>query len=358
MIGVFLLMLCCPKEVFNGASEGLLLWFQILFPTLFPFLLITDLLMATGGIRMISKVLSVPFGILFRVSGEGSFAVVAGFLCGYPMGAKITADLIRNQSISVEEGTYLLSFCNNTSPIFIMNFLVWKTLDRKELLLPSLVILLGTITADLIRNQSISVEEGTYLLSFCNNTSPIFIMNFLVWKTLDRKELLLPSLVILLGTPVVMSFPFRKIYKSGRKRGGGRNTLGMQRNYIMKKKSVESCMMDSFETIVKVGGYLIIFSVLLELAEQTGQKNIAATLLLSTLEVTNGILMIAKRFPEISTAYPLLIGLTSMGGICSMAQTQSMIRGTGLKLSDYIIQKLATAMAASGFAILYAKFNF
>lgn len=196
------------------------------------------------------------------------------------------------------------------------------------------------------------------LSSFCNNTSPIFIMNFLVWKTLDRKELLLPSLVILLGTPVVMSFPFRKIYKSGRKRGGGRNTLGMQRNYIMKKKSVESCMMDSFETIVKVGGYLIIFSVLLELAEQTGQKNIAATLLLSTLEVTNGILMIAKRFPEISTAYPLLIGLTSMGGICSMAQTQSMIRGTGLKLSDYIIQKLATAMAASGFAILYAKFNF
>ena len=98
MIGVFLLMLCYPKEVFNGASEGLLLWFQILFPTLFPFLLITDLLMATGGIRMISKVLSVPFGILFRVSGEGSFAVVAGFLCGYPMGAKITADLIRNQS--------------------------------------------------------------------------------------------------------------------------------------------------------------------------------------------------------------------------------------------------------------------
>ncbi len=144
MIGVFLLMLCCPKEVFNGASEGLLLWFQILFPTLFPFLLITDLLMATGGIRMISKVLSVPFGILSRVSGEGTFAVVAGFLCGYPMGAKITADLIRNQSISVEEGTYLLSFCNNTSPIFIINFLVWKTLEKKELLFPSLMILLGT----------------------------------------------------------------------------------------------------------------------------------------------------------------------------------------------------------------------
>ena len=179
MIGVFLLMLCCPKEVFNGASEGLLLWFQILFPTLFPFLLITDLLMATGGIRMISKVLSVPFGILFRVSGEGTFAVVAGFLCGYPMGAKITADLIRNQSISV--------------------------------------------------------EEGTYLLSFCNNTSPIFIINFLVWKTLEKKELLFPSLMILLGTPVVMSFLFRSIYKRGRKGSTGRNILEKQKSCVTKK---------------------------------------------------------------------------------------------------------------------------
>ena len=103
---------------------------------------------------------------------------------------------------------------------------------------------------------------------------------------------------------------------------------------------------------------MIIFFCITGTGRADRQKNIAATLLLSTLEVTNGILMIAKRFPEISTAYPLLIGLTSMGGICSMAQTQSMIRGTGLKLSDYIIQKLATAMAASGFAILYAKFNF
>ena len=76
------------------------------------------------------------------------------------------------------------------------------------------------ITADLIRNQSISVEEGTYLLSFCNNTSPIFIMNFLVWKTLDRKELLLPSLGDSFRNTGCYELPFRKIYKSGRKRGG------------------------------------------------------------------------------------------------------------------------------------------
>ena len=41
-ISLFALMLAFPKAVFNGASEGLLLWFQIIFPTLFPFLLIIE----------------------------------------------------------------------------------------------------------------------------------------------------------------------------------------------------------------------------------------------------------------------------------------------------------------------------
>ena len=106
----FLLMLCCPKEVFNGSSVRTPLWFQILFPTLFPFLLITDLLMATGGIRMISKVLSVPFGI-FIPSFRGRL-VCSGCRISLRVshGRNKQADLIRNQSISVEEGTYLLFF--------------------------------------------------------------------------------------------------------------------------------------------------------------------------------------------------------------------------------------------------------
>ena len=53
---LFAAMLLFPKAVFNGASEGLLLWYQIIFPTLFPFLVITNLLLATGGLRIISRV--------------------------------------------------------------------------------------------------------------------------------------------------------------------------------------------------------------------------------------------------------------------------------------------------------------
>ncbi len=51
----FAFMLLFPKDVFNGASKGLLLWFHTVFPTLFPFLIITNLLMSTNCIRLIAR---------------------------------------------------------------------------------------------------------------------------------------------------------------------------------------------------------------------------------------------------------------------------------------------------------------
>ena len=89
----FAFMLLFPKDVFNGASKGLLLWFHTVFPTLFPFLIITNLLMSTNCIRLIARLFGPLLNKIFRVSPNGSFAIIAGFLCGYPMGAKISADL-------------------------------------------------------------------------------------------------------------------------------------------------------------------------------------------------------------------------------------------------------------------------
>lgn len=84
----FAFMLLFPKDVFNGASKGLLLWFHTVFPTLFPFLIITNLLMSTNCIRLIARLFGPLLNKIFRVSPNGSFAIIAGFLCGYPMGAK------------------------------------------------------------------------------------------------------------------------------------------------------------------------------------------------------------------------------------------------------------------------------
>ena len=296
---VFASMLAFPKAVFTGASEGLLLWFQIIFPTLFPFLLITNLLLFTDSIQYISRSIARPLRFLFRVSENGSFAILVGFLCGYPMGAKITADLTDS----------------------------------------------GRITK----------AEGHYLLSFCNNTSPVFILNFIVWKTLNREDLLFPTLFILMGTPLALSFLFRKFYL---RRASHFSDLWVETSQKHKFdfNLLDRCMMDSFDAIVKVGGYIILFSVLLELFQALPGQIPLLGFLLPTLEVTNGILLIhSSGFPDL-IEFPAILALTSFGGFCSIAQTQCMIQKSGLHLVPYIIEKLATVLVASLLAVLYVLF--
>ena len=294
---LFAAMLIFPQAVFSGAEEGLLLWFQIIFPTLFPFLVVTSLLLSSGGLNLITRLFGGLFRRIFRVTQNGAFAVLAGFLCGYPMGAKVTADLLRAEKIS----------------------------DR----------------------------EARYLLSFCNNTSPVFIINFIVWKTFGDERLMLPTLLILIGSPVLMSFIFRRIYLKGRHPFPEPSAALKEKKTRFDFSVLDSCMMNSFEAIVKVGGYIILFSVLLSLLEElSGQKSILMAAA-PALEVTNGILLLSSSVSDPGLRYAAVLGLTSFGGLCSAAQTQCMLEGTGLSVIPYIIQKLTTAAAASLFSFIY-----
>lgn len=294
---LFAAMLIFPQAVFSGAEEGLLLWFQIIFPTLFPFLVVTSLLLSSGGLNLITRLFGGLFRRIFRVTQNGAFAVLAGFLCGYPMGAKVTADLLRAEKIS----------------------------DR----------------------------EARYLLSFCNNTSPVFIINFIVWKTFGDERLMLPTLLILIGSPVLMSFIFRRIYLKGRHPFPEPSAALKEKKTRFDFSVLDSCMMNSFEAIVKVGGYIILFSVLLSLLEELSGQHSILMAAAPALEVTNGILLLSSSVSDPGLRYAAVLGLTSFGGLCSAAQTKCMLERTGLSVIPYIIQKLTTATAASLLSFIY-----
>lgn len=293
---LFMIMLVSPKAVFAGASEGLLLWFEIILPTLFPFLLITNLLLVTGNMHLINAAFGTFLTRTFRVSPNGSFAVVTGFLCGYPMGAKTAADLSASGYISEEEGRYLLSFCNNSSPVFILNYVVWKTLEADTLLIPTLLILM---------------------------LSPVIVSFFTRNCFLHKKE----------------TFPSLK------KSGPAKNAWSFQ--------DIDNCIMDSFETLVKVGGYIILFSVFLTLFEALPVDLPGISALLPLLEVTNGLALLREMHLPLKLLYPAVLGLTSFGGFCAAAQTQCMVQKAGFPILPYLTQKLAAALTASLLGSLY-----
>lgn len=115
-------------------------------------------------------------------------------------------------------------------------------------------------------------------------------------------------------------------------------------------------MMDSFENIVKVGGYIIIFSVFIRLLTKFSTDIPAFFYLLPVLELTNGIIILFERFENIAVSYPLIIALTSFGGLCALAQTKSMIHSSGF-LSFHIYPENNTAVisaaAAYGYVLLF-----
>lgn len=293
LLGIFFLfMLIFSKTTFYGAREGLLLWFQIVLPTLFPFLLIINLLTFTNALTYLCRLIGPVFQRVFRVSEYGSFAVMTGFLCGYPVGAKTTADLVRTHKISKEEGSYLLSFVNNASPAFIISY--------------------------------------------------IFL------QQLKEKELLLPSLFILFVSPFLCSMIFRKFYRFEASSLRGANT---PIHTSFRFETLDFCIMNTFETITKVGGYIILFSVIFSFCE-----SLPVGFLLPFLEITNGIPFLLEHTNSFFLSYILVMGFTSFGGFCSIAQTKAMLTDTDLSIRAYIIEKLITMTVTSILSFLYVYF--
>ena len=103
-----------------AAKKGLTLWANSIVPSLFPFFVATELLSKTNFVYFIGKFFNNIMYPFFNIPGEGSFALIMGLLSGYPVGAKIATNFRKNNVCSKEECERLLSFTNNSGPLFII----------------------------------------------------------------------------------------------------------------------------------------------------------------------------------------------------------------------------------------------
>ena len=132
IVSMIVLFTIMPTVVSEGAKDGLLLWFMAIVPSLLPFMILSNILIKMKVTKYINRFFKPLFGIIFGVSAEGSYPILIGFLAGCPVGAKTTAQLYKNKDIGREEAQYLLTFCNNLSPMFLIEFIGVKCLDVKR----------------------------------------------------------------------------------------------------------------------------------------------------------------------------------------------------------------------------------
>lgn len=117
---LLLLFLCNPKASSAELFRGLKLCAEALIPTLFPYMVISEMLVRSGTASFISPGVGKITERIFGVSGASGAAILLGLLCGFPVGAKTAADLFDSGTISKEEAEKVMGLCNLPSPPFII----------------------------------------------------------------------------------------------------------------------------------------------------------------------------------------------------------------------------------------------
>lgn len=266
-----------PKEAFFYALNGLNTWFDRMIPTLFPFMVLTGIL-----IRM---QLTEDFAGLFRpflfpilpLPRRCLYVIIMGFLCGFPMGAKVIGDMYRLRQLSKKEAEYLLSFCNNIGPVFFTGF-VFPFLPKNH---SPFIYLFGM--------YGIPLGYGILLRFF----------------TLKKSASANPDFLLSTEKPPIFAF------------------------------ALDSSVSSAIQSITKLGGYMIFFNLInllpqLIFRQQAGVLRIFSGLF---LEITGGIVLANGQYPA------LVLSMLHFGGICCLMQTYSMISDTDITLSPYLVHK-------------------
>lgn len=291
-----ILLFIFPSLSVKGAKEGLLLWFNTIIPTLFPFILITNILRELDGIKFFQRIFGSVIQKIFRTSPNSSYPIIAGFLCGYPMGAKTIADTYDGGYITSGEANYLLTFCNNPSPMFIINFIVLTNLNDTALILPFFVII--------------------YLSTYLNAR--------------------IHSLTYKINAP---------------------NSIRAAECHEEKVGFFDRCITSSFELLCKIGGYLILFSMLNQYISKLPMLSEMNKIMISGfLEQTTGITLLSQSALDIKVKIVLSIVITCFGGLAITAQTYSVIQGKGLSIKKYLLGKILNALLALILSLIYVFF--
>ncbi len=363
LIGIFLLLLyfiSCPQDAFAASCSGILLWFEQILPALLPYSILSNIILASGLFTPTGNSSSDQSAVVgnsssYRASADNNrqaqlaisdtwrfrlpitpaelFVMICGFAFGFPIGSKLAADLCAKGIISRDRAQLLAAFTNNMSPAFVCNYVLTYSLNRSDLQLQTFLLLYGipliygllgltlpVILSKLKYKNSISKKHS-------GNKTPYKRSRKSGYKTTDSR--------IQSSVDHTASSRTRSCSTSG-----SENRTPASRFHI-DMQIVDTGITQSFETLIRLCGYIVIFSILAHIIWQFSFAGKATQILLTgVLEVTNGIGTLPESGLPEQVRYLLALGFLSFGGLSGIVQTGSMIKPADLSLRNYCRDKV------------------
>lgn len=300
-----------PEKCIAAALKGAKLFVNSVFPSLFPFVVIINIIMLCGGIGIYSRVFGKILCKPLRLPSNCSLVLISSLLCGYPIGAKYTCELLSNKEIDTSTARKLLNVASNPSPLFVI----------------------GAVGASMFGNKTFG-----YLLLISNIISCVFIA-YLYPTTTKYK---------------VLSSPKEET-----------ETLNLG---LILKKSVE----DAIATSLNVFGFLVIFSVITSILNSIffapisslfSEGNPIVTylnpLLMGAVEMTNGIHICSLTNSQILIKLLITSFLLSFSGISIITQVYSFTyKHDELSIKAYVFFKFLQGIISSCVTLILYFFAF
>lgn len=284
-----LAMIIFPEVTEEGAKMAIILWLNAIVPVLLPFFIFSDFIKRSGDLAKLPP----------RI-----YPFIMGFLSGYPMGAKVTGDYVREGRLALAEGRAILSYSMVTGPAFIL-FTVGQFIGSSR--------------------AAALVAAAHYAGALANG------LLYRQGKISARRK---PA-----AKPITPIAPIKSDYM----------------------ENFTAAILGGFKAMAIILAYLIVFYIGIDLASRAGlfaaidNKTVCACLK-GMLEMTIGTNQVGMCDIGIEYKTVLAAMLVSFGGLSVAGQSASMTRNSGLGLKDILLMKLTHGMLAAIFAILLTRF--
>ncbi|WP_085524091.1 sporulation integral membrane protein YlbJ [Tuberibacillus sp. Marseille-P3662] len=319
-----------PKTSVDASVSGLKVWWNVVFPSLLPFFILSELLIGFGVVTFIGVLLEPIMRPIFKVPGIGGFVFVMGLASGFPAGAKFTARLYEQNQLTKTEAERLASFTNFSNPLFMSGAIAYGFFGKASL--------------------GIILMLSHYIGNICVGLLMRFYKS---WERSSEETRL---------SPMILGKALRRMH---RERMKNKQPIG---------QLLGDAVQSSVQTLLMVGGFIILFSVLNQLLEQLNITAVLATivkyvfaLLHITPELSSGfipglfeITVGARKISEIQAPLMEAVIVTSfILGFCGLsiqAQVASILAQARLDSKPFFIGRIFHGLFAaivSGFLFMF-----
>lgn len=317
-----------PEEAVEGSKQGLDMWWQIVFPSLLPFFIISEVLIGFGVVKFIGVLLEPLMRPLFKVPGTGGFVWAMGMASGFPAGAKITARLRQEGNLTRSEAERLITFTNCSNPLFIF----------------------GAVAVGFFVNEKLGIILA--LSHYLGNFTVGMIMRFYGNDGQTQKE----------KKKFSLRTAFREMHLT---RIRDKRPLG---------KMMGDAIMSSVHTLLMVGGFIIIFSVLNKLLYHLNitaflseimktvlilfqiPESLSLPLISGMFEITLGT-KLASEAKDASLMYQAIVTsmILAFSGLSVHAQVASILAQTDIRFKPFFISRILHALISGFYVYIFWK---